>query len=195
MKGYHLLLSSTSIPDVFTHFDEEQAALTRQEGCPCGGALHVANYLRKPRGGPPGLDRSLRLRLSFCCERDGCRCRATPASIRFLGRRVYFGAVVVLVSAMRHGTTKPRVTALRRLLGVSERTLRRWRAWWLEAFPATPFWRSQQSLFMPPVALLGLPRSLIGRFLDAGGGLDLMAALRFLSPLTGGGSIAAEHAF
>jgi hypothetical protein len=108
---------------------------------------------------------------------------------------VYFGAVVVLVSAMRHGVTKLRAATLHRLLGVSERTLRRWRAWWLEAFTATPLWCSQQSLFMPPVAPLGLPRSLIGRFLDAEGGLDLMAALRFLSPLTSCGSIAAEHAF
>ena len=195
MKGYHRLFSSASIPDAFTHFDEDQAAQTKRGGCFCGGALHVANYLRKPRGGPPGIDDSFRIRLSFCCERDGCRCRATPASIRFMGRRVYFGAVVVLVSAMHHGVTKLRVAALHRLLGVSERTLRRWRTWWLEAFTATPFWRSQQSLFMPPVAPLDLPRSLIARFRDAEGCLDLTAALRFLSPLTGSGSVAAEHAF
>lgn len=195
MKGYHRLFSSTSFSDALIHFDEDQAAQTKQERCPCGGALHVANYLRKPRGGPPGLDRSFRIRFSFCCEMDGCRCRATPASIRFLGRRVYFGAVVVLVSAMRHGVTKLRAAALHRLLGVSERTLRRWRAWWLKAFTTTPFWRSQLSLFMPPVEPLDLPRSLIERFRDAIGGLDLAAALRFLSPLTRSGAVGAEHAF
>lgn len=195
MKGYHRLFSSTSFSDALMHFDVDQAAQSKQERCPCGGALHVSNYLRQPRGGPPDLDRSFRIRFSFCCEIDGCRCRATPASIRFLGRRVYFGAVVVLVSAMRHGLTKLRVATLRRLLGVSERTLRRWRAWWLEAFTATPLWRSQQSLFMPPVAPLGLPRSLIERFRDAMGGLDLTAALRFLSPLTSSGSTRSEHAF
>ena len=195
MKGYHRLFSKASFSDAFTHFDEDQAAQTKKERCPCSGALHVANYPRKPRGGPLGLGGSFNVRFSFCCERDGCRRRSTPKSIRFLGRRVYFGAVVVLVSAMRHGVTKLRIAALHRLLGVSERTLRRWRAWWLEAFTATPFWHSQRSLFMPPVVPLDLPRSLIGRFLDVKGHLDLIAALRFLSPLTSSGSIAAEHAF
>jgi hypothetical protein len=195
MKGYHHLFGNTSFPDVLVQFDADQAAQTKEEGCPCGGALHVANYTRKPRGGPSDLDRSFSIRFSFCCERDGCRRRATPASIRFLGRRVYFGAVVALVSAMRHGLTKLRVATLHRLLGVSERTLRRWRIWWLEGFTATPLWRIQMVRFMPPVALQALPRSLIERFIDAKGRLNLPAALRFLSPLTASGSIAAEHAF
>lgn len=195
MKGYHQRFISTSFFDSLTHFDEDLAAQTQQERCPCGGALHVANYLRKPRGGPSGLDHSSRIRLSFCCERDGCRRRATPASVRFLGRRVYWAAVVVLVSAMRHGVTKLRVATLHRMLGVSERTLRRWRIWWLSTFTVTPLWRSQESLFTPPVSRLDLPRSLIGRFVNAKGGLDLAAALRFLSPLARSGSIVVEHAF
>jgi hypothetical protein len=40
-------------------------------------------------------------RFSFCCDRDGCRNRATPPSVRFLGRKVYLGAVVMLISASR----------------------------------------------------------------------------------------------
>ena len=33
--------------------DEDLAEQTRRRGCPwCGGALHRAAYLRKPRGGP-----------------------------------------------------------------------------------------------------------------------------------------------
>jgi hypothetical protein len=67
--------------------------------------------------------------------------------------------------------------------------------WWLNTFPATALWRSQQSLFMPPVVRLELPRSLIRRFLDATGHLDLAAALRFLSGLVGDGGIVTEHAF
>jgi hypothetical protein len=42
--------------------------------------------------------------LSLCCSRDGCRRRMTPPSVRFLGRRVYLGAVLVLVSAMQQGS-------------------------------------------------------------------------------------------
>lgn len=72
----------------------------------CGGALHRANYPRKVRGLPPGASAGdgaggpgPELRLSFCCAREGCRKRHTPASLRFLGRRVYAGVVLVLVMA------------------------------------------------------------------------------------------------
>jgi len=34
----------------------------------------------------------------FCCAVDGCRSRATPPSLRFLGRKVYLAAIVVLVA-------------------------------------------------------------------------------------------------
>src|ERR1700726_3419348 len=53
---------------------------------------------RKPRGGPQ-WDR----RYSFCCAEEDCRRRLTPESVRFLGRRVYAGLVVVLMATMIHG--------------------------------------------------------------------------------------------
>ena len=56
--------------------DVELAAQTRERGCPhCGGALHSARYLRKPRGGPWDVGEELAVRHSFCCARDGCRRR------------------------------------------------------------------------------------------------------------------------
>lgn len=194
MYGYHAHFTATNLSDAVGHFDEDRARDAREQGCPCGGALHVSNYLRKPRGGPPGLSRIHCIRLSFCCSIDGCRRRLTPASIRFLGRRVYFGAVVVLVSAMRHGVTKLVAARLHRLLGVSERTLRRWREWWLKVFTATAFWRSEKARFMPPLIQCDLPRSLIARFLKPTGMVDLGAVLRFLCPLTALRSTTMEQA-
>jgi hypothetical protein len=41
----------------------------------------------------------------------------TPPSVRFLGRKVSLGAVVILMSAMRQGPTPRRVHELARLLG------------------------------------------------------------------------------
>lgn len=195
MYGYHRFFHATSFSVAFGHFDEDRVREAKRAGCDCSGRLDVANFPRKPRGGPPDLEGSHSLRLSLCCAREGCRRRVTPASIRFLGRRVYFGAVVVLVSAMRHGVTKLLAAKLHRLLGVSERTLRRWRQWWLETFTATPFWTSERARFMPPVTQADLPLSLIERFLAPGGSLDLGAMLRFLSPLTAGKAFAPEHAF
>lgn len=58
-----------------------------------------------------------RKRLSFCCARPGCRRRVTPPSVRFLGRRLYVAAVVVLVTAMAPGVTPKRAAYLGELAG------------------------------------------------------------------------------
>ena len=67
-------------------------------GCDCGGKLHRADYERKARG-VPQWDKCY----SFCCDQEDCRRRRTPESVRFLGRKVYAGLIVVLISAMLHG--------------------------------------------------------------------------------------------
>jgi len=105
-------------------FDRELAERYRIEGCGCGGRLHRAAYYRKPRGGPFGLPEGFCVRESFCCCREGCRRRVTPPSLRFLGRRVYLAAVVVLVSAMVQGITEKRAAAMQELVGVSRRSAR-----------------------------------------------------------------------
>lgn len=164
--------------------DQEFADQALVEGCPCGGRLHRANYDRKPRGGPSDLGPEYGKRLSFCCAREGCRSRKTPPSVRFLGRRVYLGAVVLLVSAMQGGITEKRVAALGKLLGVSRRTLWRWRSWWRQAFPGSQFWKRQRGRFMPPLNDSNLPTSLIERFRGNDERSRLIQVLTFLAPLT-----------
>src|SRR5438552_8267186 len=145
--------------------DHDLAAATRAARCACGGALHSARYRRKPRGGPPAeFSEAYSWRESLCCARDGCRRRTTPPSLRFLGRRVYLGAVVVLVSAMTGGVTAKRAAVMRECVGVSLRTLQRWRAWWLGTFSQTAFWRSARARFAPAVDEQRLPASLLEPF-------------------------------
>jgi len=107
--------------------DQDLSEEVRVKGCRrCGvGKLHSARIRRKPRGLPEG--RSWDTRLSFCCDQEGCRRRATPPSVRFLGRKVYAGFIVVLLSATRHGLTPDRVRRLREITGADRRTLERWR--------------------------------------------------------------------
>ena len=109
---YHDLPRAARFWSFLFAVDQDLAETARKQGCPCGGRLHCANYLRKPRGTPDQLPEPQRLRLSFCCDRDGCRKRVTPPSVRFLGRKVYLGAVVILISAMRQGPTPRRVREL-----------------------------------------------------------------------------------
>ena len=176
-------LSDGQLYELLQRFDEDLAAEQRACGCPrCGGVLHSARYPRKPRGFA-GLPPDYNRRLSFCCARAGCRTRATPPSLRFLGRKVYLGAVVVLVSALRCGVTPARMRYLEERVGVSRRTVMRWRKWWCEELIATPFWRAACSRLMPPVEHADLPASLLERFM--GDALErLISALRFIAPIT-----------
>jgi len=168
--------SRSALWSVLTKIDAEAAAQARTQGCACGGALHRANYTRKVRGIEEDVKRD-----SFCCEREGCRRRTTPASVRFLGRRVYAGFIVVLLSALRHRLTVSRVTVLQEQLGVDRRTLERWRVWWQEQFLRSATWRTERGRFVPPPDETTLPWSLWKRF-RARGSERLLDLLRFLRP-------------
>jgi hypothetical protein len=179
-------LADASLYEILADIDADLAKTARRAGCRlCGGVLHSARFPRKPRGGldvlPAGYDR----RHSFCCAAEGCRTRRTPPSVRFLGRKVYLGAVVVLAAALRHGLTGPRVARLRRLLGVDARTLERWRHWWRRTFAESPWWRAMRGRFVPPVSASTLPRSLLDRFAGPGSA-PLVALLQFLTSSAGG---------
>jgi hypothetical protein len=185
---YQELLGEVGFYRLLLRFDEDLAAASRELGCwRCGKKLHVADYARKPRGVPAGLGERYHERLSFCCADRQCRKRRTPASLRFLGRRVYLAAVVVLVSAMRCGPTPVRMRRLHELVGVSRRTVTRWRVWWSECLAETRFWQAAAGTLVPPVPYAELPTSLLDRFIGAAQ-QRLMALLRWLGPLTTGTS-------
>lgn len=176
------LLGDATLYALLMVVDRDLAARAREERCLlCGGPLHQANYPRKPRGGPEDLDPSYRWRLSFCCA--DCRKRRTPPSVRFLGRRVYLGVVVVLVTVLQSGLTASRFARLRAQLGVDRRTVERWRRWWKQTLPEGPFWRGARGRFSEPVEASDLPGALLERF---GGDerTQLVALLRFFSPIT-----------
>jgi hypothetical protein len=103
-------------------------------------------------------------------------------SVRFLGRRLYFGLAVVLGSA-RHAGQNPAAARLGKELQVPVRTLDRWRHWWRERFMGTVLWQAQGARFLPPVNPASLPGELIARFGD-----ELLSALlhlmHFLTPLS-----------
>lgn len=171
-------------------FDRQIAEAVAAAGCRhCGGPLHQGNYERKPRGGSIAeAGEAFRLRHSLCCGREGCRKRALPPSLRFLGRRVYLEAVVLLASALAMALETRRMA--REVTGVPARTLRRWHGWWTEAFPSSAVWTQLRARFVPPPPMESeLPRSLLKRaqaVLAPGASVNdvLLLAARWLSPVT-----------
>jgi len=182
------LLRDTRLYEHLLRCDRDLASEARERGCLlCGGRLDGGNYPRKPLGGPPipaGLrekDPDYARRLSLCCA--DCRRRTTPPSVRFLGRRWYQAATVLLVSALRDGLSPRRVARLCEIYDVSRRTLERWRTWWLETFVRTDLWLVFRGRFTPVVAEGALPRTLLERFGAVGTKHGLVAALHFVGPI------------
>lgn len=104
------------------------------------------------------------VRLSLCCGREGCRRRTLPASLLFWGRRVYWGAALVVITALRQqraaGFTLRRI---QQQFGVRRATVGRWLAYFREVFPHTRVWQSVRSRWMPPVADDAIPASVLER--------------------------------
>ena len=154
--------------ELLTGIDATIAARVVEKGCRfCGGPLHRGDYPRKPRGGLVAeAAEAFARRFSLCCGREGCRRRATPPSVRFLGRRVYVAA-----------------SAARRVTGIPERTTRRWLRWWRGEFVQTPVFVALSGRLVPGIDRVQLPRSILERFAGPASG-RLQELLTWLAPIT-----------
>ena len=158
----HELSLSASFLMMLSRIDERRVAAVQREGCRyCGGRLDRADYWRKPRGvNRLKLPAEAARRHSLCCANEGCRRRCTPPPVRFLGRHVYVGLVLVLSCSTRVGAVK----LLGARLSVPAWTLRRWRAWWQGQFTGQAGWRALRLRLAEPIDASRLPEALWGRF-------------------------------
>jgi hypothetical protein len=123
------VLRDSRFYELMLGFDRQIAESAHAGRCRrCGAKLHWGSFGRKPRGVPVGLGPEHLQRFSLCCAADGCR-------------KVFLDAMVVLISAMQSGLSPARVKRLQELLGVSRRTVARWRDWWCSVFTESSFWR------------------------------------------------------
>ena len=171
---------------VLLALDERAAERVRVSGCThCGARLDVANYPRKVRGlsAEGETAGAYEIRFSLCCSRDGCRHRATPPSVRFLGRKVYVALAMLLVSTGRAADTgSPPAIAVTRD-APSWATRRRYRRWWAVEFFATPWFAEMAGRFAEPLDVVDAAASLLDHFM---GSLRERAVglLRLVSPLS-----------
>lgn len=162
--------------------DELYARKVKAAGCAdCGGPLDRGDYERKPRGDLGEAADAYTKRRSFCCRR--CRHRATPPSLRFLGRKVYVAVVVVVASIVGRTIALSDRGRPKRVEGVPVRTVRRWLEWWSVAFALTEFWKEAKGLLATPVEEAELPGSLLER-LGAANATTLTQMLGLIAPIT-----------
>ena len=144
-------LASNSDPrlwDPLCLVDEREASRVRRAGGRhCGGALHSARYARRPRGVPrggclrgTGSGHAAQFLLRGVSASDEARLGAHS------GRRVNVGLLALLLPVLLGHGSPMAVSAACRRLGLSRRTLRRWRRWWQETFADSAFWRAQRGL-------------------------------------------------
>ena len=179
------LVQKASLFSLLHRIDMDLAGQHQQSGCPyCGGPLHQANYMRKPRGGPDGIPEECHLRLSLCCGREGCRRRSLPPSVRFMGQRVYWGCVILVVMTLRQSRPDGvSANKLKKLFGVSRLTIMRWIAYFREVFPFSARWQRLRGRVSASVRDSDLPGALVKFFLLTSESPDkgLTACLHFLA--------------
>lgn len=143
--------------------DRQIARWVARLGCRyCAGPLYQSNYRRKPRGAQVAeAAEAFALRHSLCCGRESCRRRTLPPSLRFLGRRVYVEAVVLVATVV--SLVLGSVKAASKAMMVPVRTLKRWGVWWTESFPQSRAWHEIRSRLVPSPEQWLLPRSLYER--------------------------------
>jgi len=181
----HDFHSNSTFYKLLSNIDESTAREAQSTGCPwCGGVLHSACYPRKPRGIRSALDESYFSRWSFCCANRECRRRTTPPSVRFLGRKVYLGVIVVLATALHHGLTPKRREQLIEYLDIPVQTLWRWFKWWRETFAESALWRAERGRFVPPVEVGLLADSLLGRLMGKDVSTRVWQMLLLIAPMT-----------
>jgi len=181
----HDFFNDASFYDFLFQVDLDIASEVQQKRCQyCGGYLHSARYPRKPRGPRHCLTEDYETRLSFCCAEEDCRRRTTPPSVRFLGRKVDLGVIIILITALNHGLSRRRRQQLFEQLDINPQTFYRWLTWWRDTFPASRCWQAVRGLFMPSVDSGKLPGSLLSRFTGRDLQQRLCQFLQMLNPIS-----------
>jgi len=162
------LLQKVSLFRILHRIDTDFCNQLRQTGCPyCSGPLHQSNYERKPRGGPNNIPDEYLIRQSLCCGRSECRRRSLPASCLFMGRRVYWGCVILVVMTLKQN--RPEGASARKIkamFGISRKTLKRWMSYFRDEFPVSMQWHRLRGRLAATVSSNQLPAGLINYFVN-----------------------------
>jgi hypothetical protein len=161
------LLQTTNLFHLLHRIDIDLAEQQQKAGCPfCGGSLHYSSYQRKPRGGPD-LPEDMYKRFSFCCGNEKCRRRTLPPSTLFMDRRVYFRAVILIVTTLSQ--CKPQEYSknmLSKMFEINRKTINRWLKFFRDIFPQSRLWKSVRGRLSSSVYNNHMPGSLVEYYIQ-----------------------------
>jgi len=179
------LLQKARLFHLLYRIDESLLKEEQSKSCKyCNGPLYQANYMRKPRGGPENIPDNYLIRFSLCCGNECCRKRNLPPSCRFMGRRVYWGAVILVVMTLRQNRENSASAGkLERMFGISRNTLKSWFQYFREEFPVSERWHRIRGLISATVKNSELPGALFRFFNRSSDNIEkaLIRCLQFLS--------------
>ena len=179
------LLQDISLFRVLHQIDQDLASACQRAGCPfCQSPLHNAAYRRKPRGGPDNIPEEYCVRQSLCCSHEACRRRVLPPSCLFFGRKVYWGAAILIVTTLwQRNPRSHSINMLARKFNISRNTVVRWIHYFRDVFPKSVQWQRLRGLVSAQVNNNNLPRVLVDFFLQsqASSFCGLVKCLEYLS--------------
>ncbi len=161
------LIQKVSLFHLLHRIDINLANQLQQGRCPyCNGPLHHSNYERKPRGGPDKIPDQYLIRYSLCCGNKHCRRRCLPPSCLFMGRRVYWGCVILVVMTLKQNRPDgASARKIKEMFGISRKTLKRWIEYFRDEFPASLQWQRLRGRLASAVSNNELPAELVHYFL------------------------------
>ena len=176
------LLQKTNLYKLLFLIDNDFSETLKAQPCPfCNGTLHQGNYMRKPRGCSINLPDDYLIRHSLCCEETDCRKRSLPPSCRFLGRKVYFWPVILIVMALRQGRKNSYSAGrLIRLFNIARNTLKRWFSFFAECFPILPGWHKLRGYVPADISNQEIPGRLLYAYIEQNGGKAFEGLIRCL---------------
>ena len=178
-------IQKVKLYDLLFLIDKDLAERQRAKACPfCNSPLHYSNYSRKPRGGPEKLPEEYLLRFSLCCSAEGCRRRVLPGSLRFWDQKVYFGVVMLVVTALRQRRTDGySASKLMKIFGVCRHTLKRWTGYFEEIFPFSSRWQKVKGRIGIDASNTDLVAAVVSDFIKHSVSVErgLVLSLAFLS--------------
>ena len=146
MNKYQEIIKSKLFFQLLFEIDKDSSEQLKKTLSPCcGSSLHVGHYPRKVKG-IDDCEGEQQIKFSFNCSK--CRHRVNPPSLRFFNRIIFASSFFILISSLLNNNDYDLKLASKKF-SIDIRTLKKWKKWWNNIFPATVLYKKLRAFFLP----------------------------------------------